>query len=150
MKKFRAIVLMLLSSAAWAQSSPKAGEGTALNEISGEMLECSVYFQIAASCVRGHPDPNVPKLIADLKARSEKIGILGMKIGRTVGVTDDAVAARMKLMNVDMMKRLNNNCTNISILLERYSDFCKQLVENADPRLDEIMHGKVCTGSYKC
>lgn len=56
----------------------------------------------------------------------------------------------MKLMRDEMMKSLNSNCTNIAILLEKYSNFCQQLIQNADPRFAELLQEKKCTGSYKC
>jgi hypothetical protein len=76
---------------------------------------------------------------------------LGISTGRTVGVSDEAVAAFTKLMTTKMMgDMMQNKCVNISVLLERYSKFCKQLVEDADPRLKELLAGKTCTGSYHC
>jgi hypothetical protein len=32
----------------------------AVNELSGEMLDCAVYFLISAQCLEGHPDPRIP------------------------------------------------------------------------------------------
>jgi hypothetical protein len=47
----------------------------AVNELSGELLECSVYFTISAQCVRGHPDPSVPRLIKNLEEMSTTAGV---------------------------------------------------------------------------
>jgi hypothetical protein len=149
MLKFIVAWIIIMTASASAQNSSDA-EGRAVNEISGELLECSVYFLVTAFCLQGNPDPGIPQLIKDLNAQASKIGTLAITIGRSVGVTDEAVGARSKLMNAEMMKKLNNNCTNIAVLLEKYSNFCKQLTENADPRLAELLQGKKCTGSYKC
>ena len=142
--------IIIMTTVALAQNPSYADEKRAINEVSGELLECSVYFLTTAFCVQGHPDPSVPQLIKDYNAQASKTGTLAITIGRSVGVTDEAVGARSRLMHADMMKKLNNNCTNISVLLEKYSNFCKQLTENADPRLAELLQGKKCTGSYKC
>ena len=37
----------------------------AVNELSGEMLECAVFFAIGAQCVRRHPDQSVPGVVTD-------------------------------------------------------------------------------------
>ena len=38
----------------------------AVNELSGEMLECAVFFAIGAQCVRRHPDQSVPGVVTDV------------------------------------------------------------------------------------
>ena len=38
----------------------------AVNELSGEMLECAVFFSVGAQCVRGHPDQSVPGVVSDV------------------------------------------------------------------------------------
>ena len=139
----------IMTCGALAQN-PSDADKRAVNELSGEMLECSVYFLISATCLQGNPDPRIPQLTKSLNEQASKIGGLAISTGQKVGVTVEAQTARSKLMRDDMMKLLNNNCTNIATLLEKYTNFCKQLTENADPRLAELLQGKKCTGSYKC
>jgi hypothetical protein len=141
--------VIILTTGAFTQPLSDA-ETRAVNELSGEMLECSVYFLVSATCLEGNPDPRIPQMIKNLNEQASKIGQLAITTGRIVGVTDEAVGARMKLMRDDLLKRLNNNCTNIATLLEKYTNFCKALTENADPRLAELLRGQKCTGSYKC
>jgi hypothetical protein len=141
--------ISIMTTGAIAQALSDA-QTRAINELSGEMSECAVYFLITATCLEGNPEPRTPQLIKDLKEQAGKIGALAIKTGRIVGVTDDAVGARMRLTRDDMMKSLNNNCTNIAVLLEKYTNFCQALTQNADPRLGELLQGEKCTGSYKC
>jgi|SRR5689334_14551543 hypothetical protein len=122
----------------------------AVNELSGELLECSVYFTIGVQCMRGHPDPSIPRLIKTYEEMSTTAGVKSMQVGKVVGVTDAAVGSRMKLITNEMTKSMNNNCVNISVLLERYANFCQQLLQDMDPRLIELKQDKKCTGSYKC
>jgi hypothetical protein len=125
-------------------------EKRAVNELSGELLECSVYFTISAECMRGHPDPRVPSIIKKYEEASTTAGGKAMMVGRIVGLTDDAVASRMKLIQNEMMKSIKDNCVNIAVLLERYANFCPGLLQDMDPRLNELQQGKKCTGTYKC
>jgi hypothetical protein len=137
--------ISIMTCGASAQDLSDAQTRRAVNELSGEMLECSVYFLVFAFCLQGNPDPSVPQLIKDLNAQASKIGTLATTTGRMLGVTDEAVAARSRLMRDDMMKKLNNNCTNIAVLMEKYINFCKQLTENADPGViaGEEVHRKL-------
>jgi len=142
--------ISIMTMGAFAQKGLSDAETRALNELSGEMSDCSVYFLITATCLEGNPEPSTPQLIKTLKEQANKILQLAVTTGRMVGVTDEGIGARMRLTRDDMMKSLNNNCTNIAVLLEKYVNFCPQLAQNADPRLLELMQGKKCTGSYKC
>jgi hypothetical protein len=141
--------MCITTCSAFAQSLSEP-ETRAVNELSGEMAECAVYLLISATCLEGNPDPRTPQLIKDLNANASKIGGLAISTGRAVGVTIEGQQARMKLMRDEMMKSLNNNCTNIAVLLEKYSNFCQQLIQDADPRFAELLQQKKCTGSYKC
>jgi hypothetical protein len=149
MLKLIVVWISIMTTGALSQTLSDA-ETRAVNELSGEMLECSVYFLISATCLQGNPDPRIPQIIKDLNGQAAKIGGLGITTGRLVGITDEAVGARAKLMRADMMKSLNNNCINIATLLEKYNNFCQLLTQNADPRLKELMKMKKCTGTYKC
>jgi hypothetical protein len=149
-RNFIVLCLMLqgiVSTSVNAQDDPQREKRFgALNELSGELLECSVYFRIASECVKGHPDAgDLPK---QLEIASRNIGTLAVSTGRSLGVSDDAYVARMKMKSRSLMAQLSGNCVNISVLMERYQTFCVALHNNADPRLVELMKGKKCGGSY--
>jgi hypothetical protein len=141
--------ISIMTTGALAQSLSDA-EKRAVNELSGEMLECSVYFLVSATCLQGSPDPSTPQITKNLNEQGAKFGELAITTGRIVGMTDAAVGARAELIRADMMKAINSNCTKIATLVEKYSNFCQLLAKNADPRLEELMQGKKCTGIYKC
>ena len=57
----------------------------AVNELSGEMLECAVFFAIGAQCVSRHPDQSVPGVVTDAMTAFQDMLDLARKTGRTVG-----------------------------------------------------------------
>ncbi len=126
---------------AWAQSRSDA-EQRAATELSGEMLECSVYFRIAATCMHGVPDTRVPETIRYLNENASKIGELAISTGAPVGVTVEAQQARSKSLHGELMNSIFNKCHNISILLHRYHNFCLRLVDHADLRRAELLQQK--------
>jgi hypothetical protein len=136
----------LLSITASAQSN----KTNAINELTGEMLECSVYYIISANCIEGHPDPDAPGLVKTYKGLANDIATLAISTGKSVGVSDDAVNARLSLISKDLMGSIGNKCVMINVLFDRYDDFCKQLAKNVDARLKELLAGKKCTGIYRC
>ena len=48
--------MCITTCSAFAQNMSDA-QKRALNELSGEMAECSVYLMISATCLEGNPDP---------------------------------------------------------------------------------------------
>jgi hypothetical protein len=63
-------------------------------------------------------------------------------IGRSIGMTQDAMASRLS-NEMTMMKTLtNSDCVNASSLLNRYAIRCKQVLENPDSILTEYMKGR--------
>ena len=122
----------------------------AVNELSREMLECAVFFAIGAQCVRRHPDQSVPGVVTDAMTAFQDMLDLARKTGRTVGVSDAAATGRRNMATDAMLKAMGGKCINISVILERYADFCGQLRRDADPRLKELLAGQTCTRTYRC
>jgi hypothetical protein len=73
-------------------------------------------------------------LVSSLAAE-RRPGLLEIDIGELL--SDAAYAAQGSLYAKAMMKAMDGNCTNIAVLLQRYSDFCQRLSQDADPRLTE-------------
>jgi hypothetical protein len=150
--KVMLIALLLASSAALAQKPDlsEANVARSLNELSGEMLECAVFFAISSQCVKGHPDPSAPKTVeSTLEAFVEMLD-MAIDTGRKVGLSQAAITARQKMVTDAMMKSMGGNCINIAVVIERHADFCGQLHRDADPRLQELLAGQTCTRKYRC
>jgi hypothetical protein len=129
-------------------SNPNATR--AVNELSGEMLECAVFFAVGAQCMRGHPDQSVPGVVSDATQAFQDMLDLGVKTGRTAGLSDAAATAQRNMVTDAMLKSMGGNCSNIGVVLERYADFCGQLRRDAEPRLKELVAGQTCSRTYRC
>jgi hypothetical protein len=121
-----------------------------VNELSREMLECAVFFAVGAQCVRGHPDQPVHGVVPDVTQAFQDMLDLGVKTGRTAGLSDAAATARRNRVTDAMLKSMGGNCINIGVVLERYANFCGQLRRDADPRLKELRAGQTCSRTYRC
>jgi hypothetical protein len=111
----------------------------ATNELSSEMIECGQYFLIASTCIKNFPNPQAATVASDYRAASDQITQFAYEIGKSVGLTAEALAARMRLANSQLLKNTNNNCTNISILQERYATFCNNLKQHPQQRLGQLV-----------
>jgi hypothetical protein len=128
-----AIIMCLITAAVHAQS--KADTDWATNELSSEMIECGQYFLVSWACFTDFPNPDAEAAANDYRAASDRISQLAFQVGKSVGLTEQAVASRMRLANDSLNKTINKNCTNISILQERYATFCKNLTQRPGQRL---------------
>ena len=122
----------------------------ALNELSGEYLECSAYFTVTAYCTAGYPAPRIPKLQRDYQDSAKAALTLAISTGRVLGLTGASVEATSKLVATSQMQSIGNDCLNIRDLSERYGAFCKQLLQTPDGRFAELLTGRICAGLFKC
>ena len=58
--------------------------------------------------VEGHPDPRVPEMVNGYRSVAQEIGVLAVKVGRQVGVSDEGVRARMAL-TIDRLSKMERN-----------------------------------------
>ena len=122
----------------------------ALNELSGEYLECSAYFTVTAYCTVGYPAPRIPKLQRDYRDWAKTALTLAISTGRVLGLTGASVEATSKLVATSQMQSISNDCSNVRDLSERYGAFCKQLLQTPDVRFAELLAGRICAGLFKC
>jgi hypothetical protein len=139
---------LVISTSVMGQNVSRERVNDALNELSSEMTECSVYFIVSSTCFRD--EPKAVATVRDYRRAADEIAQLALKTGEPIGLSVQALAARQKLMFGDMMNSTGKSCVNVSVLLERYGTFCKQLAQTPDTRLKELLSGKACSGSYRC
>ena len=146
------IALLVASSPAMGQKPDLSEPNVArsLNELSGEMLECAVFFAIGSQCVKGHPDPSAPETVESAMKAFDELLDMAIDTGRKAGLSQAAITARQKMTTDAMMKLMGGQCINIAVVIERYADFCEQLHRDADPRLQELLAGQTCTRKYRC
>ena len=123
---------------------------TALARLSGEYLECSAYFSVAAYCMASYPAPAVTKIVRDYQDAAKTALKLATSADRVTGVNNSSVDARSKSFVAAQVESVKSRCLNISALSERYDAFCKQLMQTPNRRIDELLIGKICTGLFKC
>ena len=77
------------------------------------------------------PDSNIIKnFLQSSKLSSE----LAFMYGQEAGMTVEAMLARTKILVNEMLKPLNNNYANISILLNKYGEKCKSMLDTPEVR----------------
>ena len=78
-------------------------------------------------------DPD-PKIIKNAVDSSKLASELAFMYGDEAGMTVDGMLARSKLFVDDMLKSMDNNYANISVLLIEYGEKCKSMIETPEVR----------------
>lgn len=110
---------------------------TAFNNFSHEAQTCQVYNLVASACFAEKD--------AALKDRISKsadaFGELAFNSAKLVGLSQKALMARTHILTKQMMDDLDNNCINISVLLDKYAAQCKSFMDHSADRIDSILKG---------
>lgn len=134
MKIFLSILVVgfLLSGNVYSETTEEKRSLYIYNNLSSEYTECQHYYLIASEAVKTNdPDSDVIKnFLQSSKLSSE----LAFMYGQEAGMTVEAMLARTKILVNEMLKPLNNNYANISILLNKYGEKCKSMLETPEVR----------------
>jgi len=144
------LVFMLAATAALLVCQPcysqAPNEKVIMNELVGELLECSVYLNISQLCT----EQANPRLSQTLGEKADVLRELGIQLGTKIGVTQEGITSSINLLSKQLMTRQGNSCVNGSVNIERYNDFCAALSRSIAPRFKELAEGRKCNGSYRC
>ena len=104
-----------------------------MTSVHDEQVTCWAYYGIAEAFAKISGEIDVAdqiKQVAD--AMSQKAIITG----KLINIKDEATIAKLKFVHESFKKLLDNNPSNYPLLIEKHKDSCKQIFENAIPRLD--------------
>ena len=135
MKKLLSLILVicsLLDGNAYAETVEEKRSSYIYNNLSSEYTECQHYYLIASEAMKTN-DPD-SKIIKNAIDSSKLAGELAFMYGDEAGMTVDGMLARTKLLVDDMLKSMDNNYANISVLLVRYGEKCKSMIETPEVR----------------
>jgi hypothetical protein len=107
----------------------------ALNNVQHEASTCIAYYTIVQVCIE-KDDPDLGEKLAETR---KYLIDFAMKVGDTVGMTNDAMVSRVLIEQQRMQSLVRKDCVNISSLLARHAYRCKQVVENGDSVLLEYL-----------
>ncbi len=102
-------------------------EEAVIDNFSRELVICAAYYSVGAEGAR-RVEKNEVALQMDLLA-----GYL-MEMARGYA-PDDVCLARYKLAFDDHVKTIDGDFANLSLLIVKYRDLCRQVTENPEARL---------------
>jgi len=98
-----------------------------------DYITCYSFYKIGAEYVRkSNGDSNVIKGIEKSSDSSLK---LAYETGEIMGMTADKMSSKVESEIKNQLDLIDNNFNNASILLEKYAQTCKNLIENKKQRI---------------
>jgi hypothetical protein len=105
--------------------------------VSQEFADCAAFFTVGAQCSK-----NTISGSDVLGAKSTEWAIKDMYLeGKIAQMSDLALQARLKFTMKAELNWIKNDRINIAVLLERFGDVCKPLLERPTDRHLELIAG---------
>lgn len=129
------LALAALCSSAYAQDRDPAFVD-ALNNTSHELTICAAYYFVAAGGIRNSGDSVTAQQYDD--AANHAVELAGV-MGGQIGLSEPGFLARLEMAMQDMVRKMDANYVNISILLRDHSDSCLELLNNPEWHVVEYL-----------
>jgi hypothetical protein len=103
---------------------------TATNNLSHQFSICAAYYKVTGACFYRGKHAGAVELA--IQAARQSLGFAEM-LGHKAGISkiEAVLIARDNMAVKALRKEIDDNCSNISILLDKYGDMCKAI--NDDP-----------------
>lgn len=128
-------ILLSIFSASFAVDDET--EKRMFNELAYEAIECVSYFLITSEGFRNSPNlKGSEKGAQDYQKAADKLLMWAFALSKQAGLHPKTVESRLSLEMKDQMKRINNNTSNISILMADYLDSCTEVASDPEKRAE--------------
>ena len=74
------------------------------------------------------------KLLKNLKAGADLASEAAFYHGVEAGMSNEGLVARMKIIVKQLLKSMDNNYANVSVLTLEYGEKCKDMIQNPENR----------------
>jgi len=108
-----------------------------LNNFAHENISCAAYFAVASTCLKVSFPDDTQTQEATVKAFSTALD-RGRDATRESGLKMETLGARLDLEVADIQNLISNNCSNFSLMLQKYAAQCKLLLETPKKRMDVL------------
>ena len=135
-------LLWLVLACVVAMGSARAAEKLspmktlAFNNFHHEMVKCLTYYILSIQGLKASDDE---KWAAEGQKVVDALTVRILTVGKLLGLKDETAPARMRMASRKQMQDIDNSLINFSILIDKYGEPCKTVVENPDSRVEYWM-----------
>jgi hypothetical protein len=132
---WQVVLIFLISTSAYAGNDEIENE--IFDNVSHEFVECASYFSIVAQGIRNSGDETVAAKYDQASDIANKYAVMTAEKSRTKEMAQKVTLSRFEISLKSMLKEIDNNVSNISILSNKYGYRCKGAMENPEEMMKE-------------
>jgi|GEM_PF-1433083 len=132
---WQAVLLILITASAYAGN--KAIEIEIFDNISSEFAECSSYFSIVSQAMKSAGHKTVADKYGQASDTAIKYALMTAEKIRNREMAQKVTLSRFEAGMKGMLKDMDNNIGNISILSNKYALRCKRALEEPEVMMKE-------------
>ena len=127
------ILSLLINNPAFAQTKEEKRAKYVLLNMQQDYTTCYAFYKIGAEYVR--KTKGEPSIIEGIEKSSDTSLKLAHETGEIIGMTSEKMSSKVKTEIKIQLDLIDNDFNNASELLEKYSQTCKNLIENKKKRI---------------
>ena len=133
-KTLKIIILsLLLANVAYAETKEEKRAEYVLLNMQQDYITCYAFYKIGAEYVR--KSKGKPSIIEGIEKSSDTSLKLVHETGEIMGITSAEMSSKVKTEMQNQLDLIDNDFNNASVLLEKYAQTCKNLIENKKERI---------------
>lgn len=106
-----------------------------LNNFAHEHATCVAYYIVTSQCLITNKEPALQQKITEIGAETLR---RGQEWTQTAKLKPETFTARVEMDVQQMTSAIENNCSNISIILSKHGIACKTLLEKPEVRIEAL------------
>lgn len=148
MNLMRALVPTLAAIActfARAEPTPAAIAAEVTDNVAMEYAECAAYFSIVSGAFSSSGKPAEAPKFKDASDKAALFSLMAAKRSREDAMASKVTLARIEMSLKDMLKAIDNNYSNMSLLSNKYLTPCVDAMRDSAPLIErwtEKIHNK--------
>jgi len=127
------IFIFLTCGASLAEATEEKRAKYVLSNMQQDYITCYAFYKIGAEYIR--KTKGNEKIIEGVEKSSDISLKLAHETGEFMGMETDQMSSKVKLEMEVQLDLIDNDFNKASILLEKYSQQCKNLIENKKQRI---------------
>ena len=124
MRSFLVFLLFLNAPIVLAQLSTEEVMAQINDNVSHEYITCAAYFTVISIGMERSGDKKTAERYEKVSHNALEFGLISAKENRTKSMAERVTVARYEVELKEMMKEIDGNVSNISLLNAKYLDSC--------------------------
>lgn len=122
---------LTLASQSFAQPSPEAMTHEIADNVATEYAECSAYFGIVQGAFASSGKSQQSAKFKEVSDKAAEFSLMAAQRSRSTDMAARVTLARIEMSMKEMQKTIDNNYSNISLLMKKHLDSCVEAMTDS-------------------